>query len=224
MVPVPGPVLTMRTACNINAYVTLLQEVIAAPEDAGAAVGFGLALAAETPAAKTDAPVILWVREASAAARTGSAYGPGLMGLGINPDGLIVVKAHTHIAALRAALEGVRCAALSAVMLETCNAVDLTASRRLKLAAEKSGVSVVLIRLTSRMIPNAAQVRWRVAASQKVDGVSTSLTPFKVEVLKHPAGLIGKTCIMEWDHERRGFAETVCLPLASLPDIGSLAA
>ena len=203
--------------------ITALQEIVAGSGHAGAAVGFGLAVSAE----KLSAPdaMLLWVREVGAAIETGDVYGPGLAALGISQDRLVVVRARTHADALRAALEGSRCTALSAVVLETCNAVDLTASRRLKLASEKSGVSVVLIRLTNANVPNAAQVRWLVSAAlQTAAPGDRSLTAFQVKILKHPAGLIGKTCIMEWDHERHSFAEAISMPLAAIPGIGSLAA
>lgn len=201
-----------------------LLEVVAAPGHANAAVAFGLTLAAEVASASRDATV-LWVREAAAAAETGEPYGPGLMNLGIAPDGLIGVAARTQVDALRAALEGARCAALSVVILETINAVDLTASRRLKLASEKSGVAIVLIRLTSKTVPNAARMRWRVSAEpQTVIPGSRSLVTFRAETLKHPAGRVGTMRIMEWDHERRTFAKAISLPLAAVSDVGSLAA
>lgn len=158
-------------------------------------------------------------------AETGNAYGPGLKRLGISPDRLIIVEAPTAATALRAALEGVRCAALSAVLLETNRTVDLTASRRLKLASEKSAVPVVLIRLAKEAVPNAAQVRWRVGAVPRAPTQKEgSHTIFKAEVLKHPAGLIGRNCIIEWDHERHSFAEAVSLSLAAFSDVRPLAA
>ncbi len=201
-----------------------LQEVVASPGHAGTAVGVGLALARQTRASASPG-ALLWVREAAAAAETGDAYGPGLAGFGMSPDGLILVEAGTQVNALRAALDGARCAALSAVVLETKKSIDLTASRRLKLASEKSGVAIVLIRLTDASVPNAAQARWRVAAApQTVPTGSRSFTAFKVEVLKHPVGLIDTTCIMEWHHEWHSFAEAIPLPLAAVSDVGSLAA
>jgi protein ImuA len=214
----------MPIACTFKKHVAALHEIVAHPGHGSSAIGLGLALAGETLASAQDELALLWVREAAAKAETGEAYGPGLMSFGISPDGLIIVETRTHIDALRAALEGARCAALSAVVLETRNAVDLTASRRLKLASEKSGVAVVLIPLTNGNVPNAAQVRWRVSAAlQTAAPANRSLTAFQVEVLKHPAGLIGKTCIMEWDHERHSFTKAISLPLAAIPDIGSLA-
>lgn len=202
----------------------VLHEVVAWPGQAGAAVGFGLAFAAQTLASAPDA-MVLWVREAAATAETGHAYGPGLATLGLSPTRLVIARVRTQIEALRATLEGARCAALSAVILETVGAVDLTASRRLKLAAEKSGVAVVLIRLTNPTAPNAVQVRWSVRAVpalRKRDGKKCAT--FEVCVLKHPAGLADRSCIVEWDNDRRCFTETLSFPVAAIPAGGSLAA
>ena len=204
-----------------------LLEVVAASGHAHAATTFGLALAVEAvsaPAAPTDR-VFLWVREAAAVVETGDAYGPGLMNLGVSPDALISVVVRTQVDALRAALEGARSTALSAVVLETMAAVDLTASRRLKLASEKSGVAVVLIRLKNEAMANAVPIRWRVsAAPQTIRPGSQPFATFKVEVLKHPAGLNGNMRIVEWDHERHSFTEALSLSLAAVSDVRPLAA
>lgn len=215
----------MSIARNFKSYPGAVHELVAEPGHASAAIGAGLALAGKACASAANGTAVLWVREASAVTETGDVYGPGLISFGISPDCLIAVEARTHVDALRAALEGVRCAALSAVMLETYNAVDLTASRRLKLASEKSGVAVVLIRLTNASLPNAAQVRWRVSAAlQTAAPANRELTTFQFEILKHPAGLVGKTSIMEWHHVRHSFAEAISMPLVPITDIGSLAA
>jgi protein ImuA len=184
-----------------------------------------LAFAAQKLASAPSDAAVLWVREAAATAETGDPYGPGLAALGLSPTRLVIGRVRTQIEALRATLEGARCAALSAVILETIGAVDLTASRKLKLAAEKSGVTIVLIRLTNPTAPNAVQVRWSVRAVPsltKRDG--RKCAAFEVAVLKHPAGLAGRSCIVEWDNDRRCFTQTLSFPVAAIPISGSLAA
>jgi len=211
-------------ADNASAF---LREVVAGPGHASVAVGFGLALAIQTMASASGsrAAVLLWVREAAAVAETGAAYGPGLAALGLSPDHLIIVEARTPVEALRAALEGARCAALSVVILETAAPIDLTVSRRLKLAAEKSGVAIILIRLGGHVAPNAAQTRWCVqAAPQSVMPDGTQRATFQSIVLKSSSGLDGRTCIVEWDHARRCFMQTLSVPMDAVPVIGSLAA
>jgi protein ImuA len=168
--------------------------------------------------------MLLWVREAAAVVETGDVYGPGLTALGLSPDNCIVVEARSLVDALRAALEGARCTALSAVILETVAAIDLTASRRLKLAAEKSGVEIVLIRHGGRIAPNAAQIRWRVQGVPQLKQDGPRRAAFDVFVLKSSSGVDERSCIVEWDHERRCFAQTVSVPLDAVPVVGSLAA
>lgn len=201
-----------------------LREVIAGPGHAGAAVGFALALASQTRVGAPREASLLWVREAAAVAETGNVYGPGLSALGAFPDRCIVVEARTSVDALRATLEGARCAALHAVILETVVPIDLTSSRRLKLAAEKSGVEIVLIRHGGRIAPNAAQVRWRVQGAHLLDPDGRRRPSFEAVLLKSSAGFEGRSCIVEWDHERRCFAQTLSVSMDAVPAIGSLAA
>jgi len=202
----------------------ILREVVAGPGHAAAAVGFGLTLAAQTKAAAPRDAMLLWVREAAAIAETGDAYGPGLAALGLSPERCIVLEARSPVDGLRAALEGARCSALHAVILETVAPIDLTASRRLKLAAEKSGVEIVLIRHGGRVAPNAAQIRWRVQGAPQMKPNGPRRAAFDVFVLKSSSGLDERSCIVEWDHERRCFAQTVSVPLDAVPVVGSLAA
>ena len=200
-----------------------LREIIAGPGHAGAAVGFGLALAMQGRAAARPAG-LLWVRETAAVAEAGGVYGPGLNALGLSPDTCIVVEARSLIDGLRATLEGARCAALHAVVLETVAPIDLTASRRLKLASEKSGVEIVLIRHGGRVTPNAAQVRWRVQGAPFMDPDGRRPPTFEAVVLKSSSGLDGRSCIVEWDHERQCFSQTVSQSVDAVPVVGSLAA
>ncbi len=161
---------------------------------------------------------------AAAVAEAGSVYGSGLNALGLSPDTCIVVEARSLIDGLRATLEGARCAALHAVVLETVAPIDLTASRRLKLASEKSGVEIVLIRHGARVTPNAAQVRWRVQGAPLMDPDGRRPPTFEAVVLKSSSGLDGRSCIVEWDHERQCFSQTVSQSVDAVPVVGSLAA
>ena len=140
-----------------------LHEVVAAGADAPAAAGFvaGLMLRA--------APVgraMMWIRPSFAESETGGLYAPGLAEMGFDPDALILVGAHDAVAALRAGVEAVRCPALGAVVIETWGApkvLDLTATRRLALATEQSGVTAFLLRVGATG-PSAALTRWAIAA------------------------------------------------------------
>jgi protein ImuA len=64
--------------------------------------------------------------------------------------------------------EGLRCAALSAVIGEVWGdprALDFTATRRLAVASERSGVAAFLIRLGGAANLSGARMRWRIASA-----------------------------------------------------------
>jgi protein ImuA len=97
-------------------------------------------------------------------------YAPGLAAFGLDPKRLILARARCSQEVLWAMEEGLRCAALAAVVGEI-DGLSLPASRRLLLAAETSGVTGFALRrwrnseaAAHRLAPNAAQTRWRVAA------------------------------------------------------------
>ncbi len=101
----------------------------------------------------------------------GDLYGPGLAACGLPPERLILARAQGDRAVLWAMEEGLRSAALAAVIGEV-EALPAAASRRLQLAAEASGITAFVLRrwrngeraARQRLAPNAAVTRWRVAA------------------------------------------------------------
>jgi protein ImuA len=108
-----------------------------------------------------DKPV-LWVQDRMAILQSGRIHPPGL-GLG----DLIHVEARDARSALWAMEEGVRCAGLSAVVGEIWGdpaALDFTATRRLAVAAERSGVACWLVRLCGTANLSGARMRWRIAS------------------------------------------------------------
>ena len=101
----------------------------------------------------------------------GDLYGPGLAACGLAPERLILARAQSERGVLWAMEEGLRSAALGAVIGEV-EALPSAASRRLQLAAEASGGTAFALRrwrngeraARQRAAPNAAVTRWRVAA------------------------------------------------------------
>ncbi len=77
---------------------------------------------------------LLWC---SAARAREQLYPPGLLALGLDPTRFIIFRAHKHQDLLCAFNEGLRCAALGAVVVETQTPLDLTSARQLQLAAQK---------------------------------------------------------------------------------------
>jgi protein ImuA len=133
-----------------------LSELFAAhPRDGGWA-GF---LLAQTDTAKP----VLWIQDRMAILESGRVHPPGLPS-----RNLIHVETRDAKDALWAMEEGVRCAALSAVIGELWGdprALDFTATRRLAVAAERSGVPCWLVRLGGTANLSGARMRWRVASA-----------------------------------------------------------
>ena len=132
-----------------------LSEVFAShPRDGGWA-GFLLAqVDRERP--------VLWVQDRMAIIESGRVHPPGL-----RLPSLIHVEARDARDALWAMEEGVRCAALCCVIGEIWGdpkALDFTATRRLAVAAERSGVTCWLVRLNGAANLSGARMRWRVGA------------------------------------------------------------
>eukprot|EP01037_Dinobryon_pediforme_P027134 gene27134-29923_t len=142
-----------------------LHELYAAQEaDAAGVTGVALAFAR---LAKPQAP-ILWVRQGFLDREAGVPYPPGLAEFGLDPAMLTLVRAQDAQGVLQAGLEGARCAALGAVMIELwgeAKALDLTASRRLALAAKASGTPALMVRIAATPAASAAETRWLVRAA-----------------------------------------------------------
>jgi protein ImuA len=98
-------------------------------------------------------------------------YGPGLAAHGLDPGHLVLVRAPRADEILWAMEEGLRAPGIAAVVGEV-GALPAVASRRLQLAAERSGITAFLLRrwrdggqaARERALPNAAVTRWRIAA------------------------------------------------------------
>jgi protein ImuA len=126
------------------------------PAGFAAATGFAAAIAG-----RLQAPV-LWC------ARGPGLYGPGLAAVGLDARRLIVAEARRDKDILAAMEEGLRHGVLGAVVGEV-DRIDLTASRRLQLASEKTGTMTLVLRRPGKQnaaqSPLAAASRWRVGPS-----------------------------------------------------------
>ena len=133
---------------------TLSELFAASPRDGGWA-GFLLAqVGAEKP--------LLWVQDRMAILESGRVHPPGLP-----LQNLIHVEARDARDALWAMEEGVRCPALSCVIGELWGdpkVLHFTATRRLAVAAERSGTPCWLVRLGGTRNLIGARMRWRVAS------------------------------------------------------------
>ncbi|RVT83192.1 hypothetical protein DXV76_13125 [Rhodobacteraceae bacterium CCMM004] len=125
-----------------------------------AATGFALARLADR------AGPVLWVQDHASRRENGRLYTPGLRAMGIDQPILHVAVNHPRDA-LWAMEEGAACAGLAAVVGEIHGApavLSFTATKRLVLRAEASGVPVYLIRGGDPGTLSAARERWRLSA------------------------------------------------------------
>ena len=176
----------------------------------GSATAFAAALAGR--AQRLHRLPVVWI--APRIDQRESLYGPGLALFGLDPAALIVVRIPGHgrtgaARALWAMEEALRTPAVGAVCAEI-DAVDLTASRRLQLAAEAGGAFGLLLRNTARSCaaaPIASVTRWRVASAPSAPVSPASLPPslpgairWQVELLRARGGK-PHHWLLEWRHD-----------------------
>jgi protein ImuA len=102
-------------------------------------------------------------------------YGPGIATHGLDPGRVVLVQALRDAEILWAMEEGLRAPGIVAVVGEV-GTLPAVASRRLQLAAERSGSTAFLLRrwrdggqaARERALPNAATTRWRIAAMPSI--------------------------------------------------------
>ena len=177
--------------------------------DGPSAAGFAAMLALRTGG--RQAP-IFWLRSDKAERSGGSIHAPGLLELGGEPDGLVLGIAPDTRGLLKSAADAARCPGLKALVVECwgkCSELDLTASRRLALATEQSGVTLFLLRLEAEPLPSAADTRWSVGAapSRSLDANAPGPPMFEIELLRRRAGPSGMRWRLEWDRDQIIFRE-----------------
>ena len=200
-----------------------LHEIAAAREaEIPAATGFALILAARHPG-----PVV-WIAEDMALAENGAPYGPGLDELGLAPERLIAVtaaKSRDVLWAMEEALASVG-GSPGAVIGEIRGSIDLTATRRLSLAAGRGRGLALLLRSTPGAEASAAATRFLVgaappgpagppgacAASQKM-AFGPGPPRFSVRLLRNRRGPLGEW-MLEFDRVEQRFAPADREPVA----------
>ena len=186
----------------------MLHETYAAETaDMASSTGFAAALmqriADQNPRKKQP---VVWIRQIMSESEMGRLYPHGLAGLGLDPTDLITVRVRQPIHFLSAGLEAVRCTSLAGVVIEAWGApreLDLTATRRLALAAEKSGVTPFLLRAATDEQPSAAFTRWQIASapSRALAANAPGHPTYDITLLRNKAGTHGQSWRVEWHHE-----------------------
>ena len=137
---------------------------------------------------------------------------------------LLVLRVPKPVDVLWAMEEALRCRALACVIAEMTGegeVADLTATRRLALAA-REGISAqnsgfgLLIRHRTTLMPSAAATRWEIAAalSQPDAYGGIGRARFDLSLHKNRRGPSGRW-IIEWDHHERAFQPALPVGLAA---------
>lgn len=182
----------------------------------GPATGFAAWLLSKCLAQRPG--LALWVRR-PAGRFDPQPYGPGLTAW-LDPTRLLLVEACQPDDLLWAVEEGLRCPGVAAVLGEIGTA-DLTATRRLLLAAEGNGSTAILLRGATAVTSSAALTRWRIAgaSARSTEGLRDIARPrWRVELRRARGSSLdsglnerNSSWLMEWNDE------TGDLALASSP-------
>ncbi len=142
---------------------------------------------------------VLWVQDART--RDGL-YAPGLAAF-LDPARLVLARPTGPLAVLQSVEEALRSGAVPLVIAELAEAPDLTASRRLQLAAGTGGGRGLCLLPETRLRTNAAETRWR------CEPVAGEGARQHWEILKNKRGRVGA-----WQVRRagRGFVEIEATP------------
>ncbi|HSC18226.1 MAG TPA: hypothetical protein VLC74_04860 [Rhizomicrobium sp.] len=129
-------------------------------------------------------------------------YPPGLRFFGLNPARIVCVHCANARECLWAMEEGLRLGGVAAVIGARAKAMDLTASRRLQLAAEQANTPVFLLRSYNDYTPSAAVTRWRVspASSARDEFGFYKKARFRAALEYARGGKTGEW-VMDWDHD-----------------------
>ncbi len=182
--------------------------------DAGSATGFAGMLSIRMGGG------IVWLREEAAVRGSGHLHAPGLVDIGLDPARLLLGLLPDALSVLRAAADVVRCTGVGVAVIELHGdprVLDLTASRRLALAAEESGVAALLLRIAATPVASAADTRWAVrsCASHPLPANAPGHPTLDLELLRQRGRGADGRWQVEWNREQAVFVSAAQRPTPS---------
>lgn len=191
----------------------------AASRDAGAVLGFTLALLGSSSRLDGLSKPLLWIGTKEGIGEAGLPYLAGLYRLyGIGPEHLILSRGARAADALWIAGEAAGLPSLGAVLIELRGnpaALDLDATRRLQVRAREAGRPVLLLRQNAAPEPTAAPTRLHVAPAPStlretlagpLDG-TVGYPAWQVHLSKSANGATPSDFTLEWDFDANSFRE-----------------
>jgi protein ImuA len=216
-VPVPGQAWSFGLAeidCHLpqgGLAANGVHEIApAAHGDLPAAMGFAAALAVRrVQGSPADERPLLWCRLAGETREWGRLYGHGLEALGLPRHRLLTVTLNKLPAVLWTLEEALKCTGLAGVIADVGRGLDLTAVRRLMLAASQGGTPALLVFPTPPHGGTGGRTRWIIAAESSVpppfDEKAPGLPAWDVRLVRCRGGKPGQWSV-EWSHATHGFA------------------
>jgi len=191
----------------------VLHEVFSAIGHETAATGFVAGLATRVAADKHS----LWIRQDFSMHEFGELSPTGLFELGLDPAHILLLSVANASDGLRAAHDALSCAALGAVVIEILGSpkiLDLTASRRLMLAATQKTVTALLLRFGAQPEASTAETRWLVRGSaSQTQNEDWGHPAFEVDLIRNRHGKTGHW-FMEWNCDGRIFQSSAAIDRA----------
>ena len=182
----------------------VLHEVFSVASHETAATGFVAGLATRVAADKH----MLWIRQDFSMHEFGELSPTGLLELGLDPARVLLLSVSNANDGLRAANDALSCVALGTVVIEipgSPNILDLTASRRLTLAATQKSVTALLLRLGAQPDASTAETRWLVrGAASQTRNEDWGYPVFEASLIRNRHGKTGHW-FMEWNCDGRIF-------------------
>ncbi|MBL8557911.1 MAG: hypothetical protein JNM47_04275 [Hyphomonadaceae bacterium] len=213
-IPVPIPfaaparpdrdVETFQTSFEDAAARPVTEIVPAAAGDGAAALGFALAWCG----AQARDETLLIAATDDMQAEYGAPYPPGLSQYGLAATRLLHVRAHTLKEALWACEQALALPRMRALcIVPQKSRLTLTETRRLHLAAERSGARCVLLRFDP-LSPSAAWTRWRIAAAASHGADAELGRPcFAATLTRRRSGPSGQSWLLEWNADEHAFTQ-----------------
>jgi protein ImuA len=157
---------------------------------------------------------VLWCARAGVNRLDHQLYPPGCVALGLQPQNLLMVACRTPMDALWAGEETLRSGAVRMVVMESAGAIDLTAARRLQLAAETGNTLGLMVGMEDKPAFPAAASRWQANLAQAnrsqanlVQADPAQIRPaglrISLQLTRNRAGAAGGQWMVEWNETAR---------------------
>ena len=214
--PVTGPAWNLGLAAvdrhlpHLGLAANGVHEIAAAAYgDMPAALGFAAALSVRRLGACADERPVLWCRLSAGAREWGRLYGHGLEALGLARRRLLTVTLNRQDAILWTLEEALKSTGLAGVIADVGPGLDLTAVRRLMLAASRGGTPALLLFPSPPQGGTAARTRWIVAAQASLpppfDEKAPGAPAWDLRLVRCRGGRPGQWYV-EWSHATHRFA------------------